>query len=292
MQAAASATLLEHGLHPDRWTAGRRAGELQGGGRVHVLRDRVLGIGKVDERPFPQPLGPDADTQLELSVPLPRQGVLGQALETHLQGAVHVQDGRVFLLTSPDTRAGLVAPRPEPPAFPCDGYGRGYLARVFPRAVIEPAEQGEVKLLLGLPVRPQDGDRLEAARVGVPRLRTGGLPGLSQVAVAVAVHVQRVPVQDQPNSVVSLGAEHEQAVTGVLGLVRRLLEDRPLDLPQVGRRRLARQRQSQTAECESDGPDEHAISSSTANGKAYLPGSLLRLHAARNQNAVPVKLSD
>jgi hypothetical protein len=143
---------------------------------------------------------------------------------------------------------GPVPPRAEPPTLPPDGHGRGYPVGLLALLVVEPPVQGEGQLLLGLAVRVQDGDRLEAARVGVGLGRPGGLALLGQVAVAVAVHVQRVPVEHEPDAVVGLGAEDEQGVFLGLGLVRRLHADRAIHFGQVGSIGVSRRCRGQAAQ--------------------------------------------
>src|SRR5262249_40463080 len=60
-----------------------------------------------------------------------------------------------------------------------------------------------------------------------------------QVAVAVAVHVQRLAVLNDPDSRPSLRPKHQQAVPR-LDLVDRLFANRPVDLAQVSGRRWNR----------------------------------------------------
>jgi hypothetical protein len=55
-----------------------------------------------------------------------------------------------------------------------------------------------------------------------------------QVPIAVAVHVQYIPVKDHPDIEPSFGSEYQQAILG-LRLVSRLLSDPSIDLGPIGR---------------------------------------------------------
>src|SRR5262245_43406539 len=56
---------------------------------------------------------------------------------------------------------------------------------------------------------------------------------LGQVAVAVAIHVQDIAVEDNPGAALRFRTEDEQAVLGRLGLIGRLLGDGAVDLGQI-----------------------------------------------------------
>jgi hypothetical protein len=60
------------------------------------------------------------------------------------------------------------------------------------------------------------------------------LPLLGEIAVAVAIDVQRLAVQHEPNARLRLGTEYQQAISRRLAPVGRFLADSELDLRQIG----------------------------------------------------------
>src|SRR5205814_1996547 len=68
------------------------------------------------------------------------------------------------------------------------------------------------------------------------RLLLGGdlLAGLGQVAVAVAIGVQRVAVEDEPDAVLGFGTEGEQPVLRGRRLVSGFFSERAVDLRRIG----------------------------------------------------------
>src|SRR5438445_669604 len=92
---------------------------------------------------------------------------------------------------------------------------------------------------------------LRAAPVGCDLLA-----GAGQVAVAVAVDVERAAVPNDPYPVARLGAEDEQGVARRPRRVGRLLRDAPLDLRQVSGRGCP----DESEERDAPGVTRHAVS--------------------------------
>src|SRR5262249_2830164 len=107
-------------------------------------------------------------------------------------------------------------------------------------------------MLGAITIGDHDGPTIDRARVllGAVPLRIlddQAFAFLGQVAVAVAIHVQDIAVEDNPGAALRFRTEDEQAVLGRFALIDRLLGDGAVDLAQVatpnGYPRSARQEQ-------------------------------------------------